>query len=165
MNTPEIEDFTYDAPALMFEVSKKLWEESLINQLIEKAIDLSQKELMTFGDRIIDLADRCGVKYYGVTVPLDQDDNRQYRTYLFPAETYRESIFELENILHQPCNCSDPKISHKYCTVNSSHLYETTDAWFGEYEYDHIMVSTQNGDDCDAKGHVIFIELSNHGSD
>lgn len=164
MNTPESEEWgeppewsnDTDMPQLISNVFSKLREEDLIEQLIKKTKTLSREELMRFGDRVIDLADRCGVKYYGVSVPFYQDDNDDYNTvstnekyindnhpqiYLFPAQTYRESILELENILNRPCTCIDPKNSHKYCSVNSSHKYSTIDAWFGNYNYDHIMAN------------------------
>lgn len=116
----------------------------MLSILKYKAQLLSGSQRRHLGDQLIKLADEYGVKYLSLTLPsLSDDGENKPGLYLFPSQTYRPSLAALVEVLRRPCNCSNPQLSHKHCTVNIDREYTTTDAWFLGASNDHILANPQ----------------------
>lgn len=126
------------------DLDESLRRENMLEILQEKAKLLSSAERRRLGEQLIDLADNYGVKYLSLTLPPHPDDDDDKPSlYLFPSQTYRPSLLALAEVLTKSCNCSNPELSHKQCTVNVEYEYSTTDAWFMEASSDNILSTPQ----------------------
>ncbi len=126
-------------------LNEQIRREDMLQILKEKAKLLPGPERRHMGEQLINLADEYGVKYLSLTLPPPYEDDEDYEDspilYLFPSQTYRASLLALEEVLRRPCNCTNPQLSHKYCTVNIKDEYTTTDAWFLGFDSYHILAN------------------------
>ncbi|CAH6420335.1 Hypothetical protein UVM_LOCUS120 [uncultured virus] len=100
-----------DDDGLSDAVRRCLLRQGLLDEIKERCEALSQVERRAVGDRLLAAVRRYAPQYVGITLPespstdpVEPNSATQRETFLFPADSYAETVAELQRALARPCD-------------------------------------------------------------
>jgi len=117
-------------------VIKKIRQSRIGDIIIKKGKILSENDQRKIGDRMIEFAEKYGIKYMSITTASLFDEEITSSTSLFPVNLYKDSFKALEEVLNRPCQ---RKEDHQHRgDIDIKRTYSTIELWTPLYKSSFI---------------------------